>query len=65
MSKKYLSKKTISTMSYEQKKLFKVLNEDNEQEEKIFGPGNEYRNWLLKNPKFNYSKSNDLTIKHY
>jgi len=52
-------------MSYEQKKLFKVLNEDNEQEEKIFGPGNEYRNWLLKNPKFNYSKSNDLTIKHY
>lgn len=63
--KKYLSKETISAMSYEQKKLFKVLNEDNEQEEKIFGPGNEYRQWLLKNSKFNYSKSNDLTVKHY
>ncbi|MDC3087773.1 phytanoyl-CoA dioxygenase family protein [Candidatus Pelagibacter sp.] len=63
--KKYLSKTTISNMSTEQQKLFKVLKEDNEQKEKIFGPGNDYRQWLEKNPKFNYSKSNDLTIKHY
>lgn len=63
--KKNLSKETISVKSYEQKKLFKVLNVDNGQEEKIFGSGNKYKQWLLKKPKFNYSKSNDLTNKHY
>jgi len=58
--KKYLSKETISRMSYEQKKLFKVLKEDTEQEEKIFGPGKEYRQWLIENPKYNYSKTKEF-----
>ena len=52
-------------MTMEQKKLFKVMEDDSEQEEKIFGPGNNYREWLLKNKQYDYSKSGDITIKHY
>jgi len=58
--KKYLSKETISRMSYEQKKLFKVLKEDIEQKEKIVGPGKEYRQWLIENPNYNYSMIKEL-----
>ena len=63
--KKYLSKKTLSLMTMEQKKLFKVMEDDREQEEKIFGPGNNYREWLSKNKQYDHSKSGDITIKHY
>lgn len=54
--KKYLDNKLIETMSEKEKYLFKVALKDEEQTEKIYGPGNHYRDWLKNNPEFDYSK---------
>lgn len=62
--KKYLNKKIIESMTYEEKKLFKVLESDSGQIKKIVGPGDTYRQWLLENPDRNFSKSKNITIKH-
>jgi len=60
----YINDVLKNKMKEEEKYLFKIRDVDNKQKEKIFGPGNEYREWLVRNPKFNYSKSKDITIKH-
>ena len=62
--KMYLDKKLKKTLSYEEKYILKIRDEDFSQKEKIYGPGNKYREWLIKNPKYNFSKSKDITIKH-
>jgi hypothetical protein len=62
--KKYLNEKVITGMTYEEKKLFKVLESELEQKQKIVGPGDTYRQWLLENPDRNFSKSKNITIKH-
>ena len=58
--KKYLSK-NLSLMT-SQKKLFKVIRHTNKR--KYLDLKN-YREWLLKNKQYDYSKSGDITIKHY
>ena len=53
-SKKYFSKKIINKLNDTEKYLFAVRKKDKIQKEDSFGPGNEYRRWLKKNPQFNY-----------
>lgn len=53
-TKKYLENKIIKKLSSVEKYLFAVRNKDIRQKEDSFGPGNEYREWLKKNPQFNY-----------
>ena len=57
--KRYLDKKVIEKMSEEEKYLFKVSSTDLEQSEKIYGPGNHYREWLNRNPQFDYLNKKD------
>ena len=52
----YISNDNFNKMSYEEKFIFKILKSDYKQDEKIYGPGNIYREWLKKNPKKDYSK---------
>jgi len=53
-TKKYLDNKIIKKLSLVEKYLFAVRNNDIRQKEDSFGPGNEYRKWLKRNPQFNY-----------
>jgi hypothetical protein len=62
--RQYLDKKIQEKMSYEEKFFFKILDSDIIQKEKVVGPGNVYRDWLVKNPHRNFSKSKDIFIKH-
>ena len=53
--KKYLKKETKRTLTDYQKYLFAVRKEDRTQKNDSFGPGQHRRNWLKKNPQYNYS----------
>ena len=60
----YIDDNIKDGLKNEEKYFLKIRDNDPTQEEKIFGPGNNYRDWLIKNPKFNFSSSKDITIKH-
>jgi len=62
--KMYIDERIKKTLNDEEKYFLKIRDNDTSQKEKIYGPGNEYRDWLTKNPKYNFSKSKDITIKH-
>ena len=62
--KMYINDKIKKNLNDEEKYFLKIRDKDLNQEEKIYGPGNNYRDWLVNNPKFNYSKSKDIRIKH-
>ena len=53
--KKYLKKETKRKLTDYQKYLFAVRKEDRTQKNDSFGPGQHRRNWLKKNPQYNYS----------
>ena len=50
----YIDKKNKDKMNEAQKYMFKIRDYDVKQTEKIVGPSNEYREFLKKNPQFNY-----------
>jgi len=53
--KKYLSKATKDQLSEYEKYLFAIRKKDKTQNNLGFGPGQHLRDWLKKNPQFNYS----------
>jgi len=54
--KMYINENIIKKLSITEKYLFGLRKNDNFQKEKSVGPGEKYKNWLKKNPEFNYSK---------
>jgi hypothetical protein len=54
--KKYLSKTIKNQLSEYEKYLFAIRKEDRTQKNLSFGPGQHLRNWLKKNPQYDYSK---------
>ena len=53
--KKYLSKKTKNKMNALEQYLYRIRKNDKNQKVKIYGPGKDYRDFLIKNPKFQYN----------
>lgn len=53
--KKYLSKKTKTKLTNYEKYLYAVRDKDKNQKSDSFGPGKHRRNWLKKNPQYNYT----------
>ena len=53
--KKYLNKKTKDLLTNYEKYLYAVREKDRTQKNDSFGPGQHRRNWLKKNPQYNYS----------
>ena len=43
----------------------KIRDEDFSQKEKIYGPGNKYRDWLIKNPEYNFQGQKILQLNIY
>lgn len=60
----YIDDKIKKTLNDQEKYILKIREIDFTQKEKIYGPGEKYRNWLMRNPKYNFSKSKDIEIKH-
>lgn len=53
-SKMYISKKTQSSLTEEEKYFFALREIDLSQNEKSFGVGSHHREWLKQNPQYNY-----------
>lgn len=54
--KKYINKHTKNKLSKYEKYLFAIRKNDKSQKNLGFGPGQHLRDWLKKNPQFDYSK---------
>jgi len=58
--KMYIDDKIKDGLKNEEKYFLKIRDNDPTQEEKIYGPGNDYRDWLKKNTKFNFSSFKNI-----